>query len=64
MFVLQRDERGLLQSETPLYRVRIQIHKSDPTTGRGALCSVRFELPRLTLVQRFRKFITSQFKPI
>jgi putative peptide zinc metalloprotease protein len=64
MFVLQRDERGLLQSETPLYRVRIQIHRSDPATGRGALCSVRFELPRLTLVQRFYKFFTSQFKPI
>lgn len=64
MFVLERDQRGLLQSETPLYKVRILLQDNNESLGRGNLCSVRFELPRLTIGQRIYRFFRSQFKPI
>jgi putative peptide zinc metalloprotease protein len=62
MFVLERDERGLWQSETPLYRVRIELIDADPSVARGGLCSARFDLPRLTLAQRIYRFFATQFQ--
>ena len=61
-FVLERDERGLWQSETPLYRVRIELIDADPLVTRGGLCSARFDLPRLTVAQRIYRFFASQFR--
>ncbi|MFM7928845.1 MAG: hypothetical protein ACKO9Q_14130 [Pirellula sp.] len=62
MFVLARDERGLWQADTPLYRVRLELLGDNSRMGRGGLCSACFELPRLTLSQRFWRFVSSQFK--
>jgi len=62
MFVLARDERGLWQADTPLYRVRLELLGDNSRMGRGGLCSACFELPRLTLAQRFWRFVSSQFK--
>jgi putative peptide zinc metalloprotease protein len=62
MFVLERDERGLWQSETPLYRVRIELIDADPSVAPGGLCSARFDLPRLTLAQRIYRFFATQFQ--
>jgi hypothetical protein len=62
MFVLSRDERGLWQADAPLYRVRLELLGDNSRIGRGGLCSACFDLPRLTLAQRFWRFISSQFK--
>jgi putative peptide zinc metalloprotease protein len=62
MFVLERDERGLWQSETPLYRVRIELSDADAWVAPGGLCSARFDLPRLTLAQRIYRFFANQFQ--
>lgn len=61
-YVLQRDERGVWQSDTPLYRVRIELDDAHGMISSGGLCSARFDLPRLTIGQRLWRFIASQFK--
>jgi putative peptide zinc metalloprotease protein len=62
MFVLSRDERGLWQADTPLYRVRLELLGDNTRIGRGGLCSACFELQGITLAERFWRFVSSQFK--
>jgi putative peptide zinc metalloprotease protein len=65
MFVLQRDDQGLWQSDTPVYKVRLELPRTDgsirQSINRGGLCSACFELPRLTIGQRIYRFVSSQF---
>lgn len=62
MLVSLRNEKGLLQPETPHYQVTLEARGNVTTKIKGTVASVFFQLEAKTAIERFVRYIRLTIK--